>query len=200
MDASQANENELQKAIDDITSGAVAQQPAGNDVAAELESKIQNQMGMPPAPETPVGMTMPPMPESSVEAMNPEAPLEAPAEAPAIVGSGAAVMVNDAPSETQTVPVTVGGGAPAEAPAEVNEPVVEADGDLGSVKQAMLRDLFPLMDKVELAPEQKYDIYKEMIETTGDKNMIPAAYEAVKGIADDAVKAEALLYLVDKAE
>lgn len=209
MDASQANENELQKAIDDITSGAVAAQPsATNDVAAELEAKIQNQMGTPPAPEAPAGMAMPPVPDSSVEAMNPEAV----AEAPAIVGSGAPVAAEEPASEAEDVPVTVGVGAPtaetpaAEEPAEPAPvaPAVEespaASGNLSEVKQAMLRDLFPLMDKVELAPEQKYDVYKEMIESTGDKEMIPAAYEAVKGIADETAKAEALLYLVDKAE
>lgn len=192
MDASQSNENELQKAIDDITSGATAPETAGGDVATELEAKIQNQMGTPPMPP------MPDMPGNSVEAMNPMMPPEVPAaeatDSPAIVGSGSPVAINDAPSETQDVPVTVGATSAAEAPAS------ETDGDLGSVKQAMLRDLFPLMDKVNMGPEQKYDIYKEMIETTGDKSMIPAAYEAVKSIADETAKAEALLYLVDKAE
>lgn len=237
MDASQANENELQKAIDNITNGAATSQSGnGSEVASELEAKIQDQMGTPPAPQVPgVGempeMVMPEMPVNSVEAMNPST-TEA---TPTIVGSGSPVMVNDTPSETQTVPVTVGASgatenaeateapsanvptesAPApeaasetvpetaptsEVVAEMGETAVETSGDLGSVKQAMLRDLFPLMDKVELAPEQKYDVYKEMIETTGDRNMIPAAYEAVKGISDDAAKAEALLYLVDKAE
>ncbi|MBR3220488.1 hypothetical protein IKF76_01310 [Candidatus Saccharibacteria bacterium] len=196
MDASQSNENELQKAIDDITSGATAPQAAAGDVAADLEAKIQSQMGTPPVPP------MPDMPASSVDAMNPVMPPAEPSsEPPAIVGSGAAVAINDAPSEVQDVPVTMGNASaePEAAMVEAAE-IKEVPGDLGAVRQAMLRDLFPLMDKVELAPEQKYDVYKEMIETTGDKNMIPAAYEAVKGIADDAVKAEALLYLVDKAE
>lgn len=216
MDASQANENELQKAIDDITSGAAVEQPgASGDVAAELEAKIQNQMGTPPTPDVSAGvpeMAMPQMPANPVEAMNPETP--------SIVGSGAPVMVEGASSEAQSVPVTVGAqsgapvaedqpapvaeSTPTEVVAEIGETAVESvpevTGDLGSVKQAMLRDLFPLMDKVELAPEQKYDVYKEMIESTGDKNMIPAAYEAVKGIVDEAAKAEALLYLVNKAE
>ena len=219
MDVSQANENELQKAIDDITSGATASQPgASSDVASELEAKIQGQMGTPPAPEVPADgampegvapgvvpegavpeMAMPEMPTSSVEAMNPSVSEDAPAEeaTPAIVGSAGVPVVDSAP-EAQEVPVTV--SAP-EAPApEVPVATPEVSGDLGAVKQAMLRDLYPLMDKVNLAPEQKYDVYKEMIESTGDKDMIPAAYEAVKGITDDAAKAEALLYLVDKAE
>ncbi|MBQ3310303.1 hypothetical protein IJG73_02585 [Candidatus Saccharibacteria bacterium] len=196
----QSNENELQKAIDDITNGATASQPgAGDDVAADLEAKIQGQMGTPPAPEMPMDgvapdadmptMAMPEMPASSVDAMNPIMPETAPAaEAAPVVAAPAETPA--APAAEVSAPVEA---APAEAP-------VAASGDLGSVKQAMLRDLYPLMDKVELAPERKYDVYKEMIETTGDINMIPAAYEAVKGIADDSAKAEALLYLVDKAK
>ena len=39
-----------------------------------------------------------------------------------------------------------------------------------------------------------------MIESTGSKDMITSAYEAVKGIGDEAERAEALLFLVEKAD
>lgn len=82
----------------------------------------------------------------------------------------------------------------------VEETVTAPSGDLAAVKVDMLRDLFPIMDKINVMPEQKVKIYRQMIDSTGDKNMIPAAYEAVKQLTDDAAKAEMLLYLVEKTE
>lgn len=173
MDNNQANENELQRAIDDITKNNGT--PASNDLVSELEAKIQNQMGVPPVPPMPpVGMApggVNLMPEMS---------------APAVSD-----MVIPTPSAEPVVP-------------EVNaEPVVsspEVGGDLEKVKEEMLRDLIPLMDKINIMPEQKYKIYKQMLEKTGDKSVIAKAYEAVKGISDEAMRAEALLYLLEKAE
>ena len=68
------------------------------------------------------------------------------------------------------------------------------------VKKQMLQDLYPLMDKIKMQPEQKFKVYKQMIESTGSKDMITSAYEAVKGIGDEAERAEALLFLVEKAD
>ena len=83
-------------------------------------------------------------------------------------------------------------GMPEAAPAENSE--------LSSVKQSMIQDLIPLIDKVSLEADKKFDLYKEVIDSTHDKTMVPAAYEAAKGIADDTAKAEALLYLINESE
>ena len=86
---------------------------------------------------------------------------------------------------------------------EANAPVVntEVAGDqFENVKKQMLQDLYPLMDKIKMQPEQKFKVYKQMIETTGSKEMITSAYEAVKEIGSEEARAEALLFLVEKAD
>ncbi len=188
MDISQTNDNELQKAIDDIAKNETAPVDTGA-AATELENKIQDQMGVPPMPP------MPPMPETSV-APAPAAPVSAPEPAPA--------------PETPVAPAEA--SAHAEEPAPVTEPAAEPeispesklppvspDTNVESVKTDMMRDLFPLMDKVEMTPERKWEIYKQMIEETHDNSMVGAAYEAVKGISDEKERAEALLYLINLA-
>ncbi len=98
----------------------------------------------------------------------------------------------------------IGGDAPEmELPGtpEVKEEVVApASTELKDIKKAMISDLIPLMDKVNLPAEKKFAFYKEIISEKHDKSMVPAAYEAAKGITDEATKAEALLYLIDEAE
>lgn len=66
------------------------------------------------------------------------------------------------------------------------------------VKKLMLKDLFPLMDKINLPAEQKFKVYKEMIETNGGEELIRPAYESARGILDETKKAEALVFLLDK--
>ena len=39
-----------------------------------------------------------------------------------------------------------------------------------------------------------------MIESTGDKEMITAAYDTAKSLTDETERAEALLYLIEKAD
>ena len=74
------------------------------------------------------------------------------------------------------------------------------NNSLEEIKKQMLQDLYPLMDKIKMQPEQKFKVYRQMIETTGSKDMISSAYEAAKGISDEVGRAEALLFLVEKAD
>lgn len=158
--------DELQKAIDDVTKGAVVD--SNSDAAAAIEARIQNEMGVAPTPPMPDMAA----PAADLQEMNNDIQAATGESMPPIIGSGGNV---------QPEPAT-------------------GDANLEEVKKSMLRDLFPLMDKITMRPEQKYKVYKQMIESTNDKNMIPAAYEAVKGIEDEQQKAEALLFLVDKSE
>ena len=52
------------------------------------------------------------------------------------------------------------------------------------------------MDKVDITAAEKFDIYSEVIESTHDKSIIEKAFEAARNIADEKVKAESLLKLV----
>ncbi len=77
------------------------------------------------------------------------------------------------------------------------QPRVESETDFLAVKKAMLFDLFPLMDKISFPVEQKFKIYREMIEITNDKTMVAKAYETAKMLKDDQQKGEALVFLLN---
>ena len=85
-------------------------------------------------------------------------------------------------------------------PVEIEAPKPVSKGKLDDVKKDMISDLIPLMGKVDLTPEKKFAFYKEIIDARGDKGLVPGAYEVVKQLKDDKEKAEALLYLINKAE
>ncbi len=75
-----------------------------------------------------------------------------------------------------------------------------AGGEMSDVKKSMISDLIPLMDKVSLTPEKQFGFYKELIDATHNKELVPGAYSAAKKMADDKERAEALLYLIDESE
>lgn len=81
------------------------------------------------------------------------------------------------------------------------EPVVSksGSGDTSGIKAEMMRELFPIMDEVEMEPEQKYDVLNEMLKTTGDKEIIKKAFEEVKKFPDKKRKAKELLHLIEEA-
>ena len=162
------------------------------DSNADFNINIQDQLGVPPAPPIPDFLSNDPIDAgngSSVMAdltnMEPTPITGAPAVMPEPVAS-----VAEPTAET-----------PAVVPETVAVPSVEVAGDqFENVKKQMLQDLYPLMDKIKMQPEQKFKVYKQMIETTGSKEMITSAYEAVKEIGNEEVRAEALLFLVEKAD
>ena len=108
----------------------------------------------------------------------------------------------DKPTEVATE-VNTEAAAPAinlEAAAPVTPEAAIEDSKLEDVKKQMLQDLYPLMDKIKINPDQKFKVYKQMIESTGDKEMITAAYDTAKSLTDETERAEALLYLIEKAD
>ena len=60
-----------------------------------------------------------------------------------------------------------------------------------------LSDLRPILEKVDIAPDKKFMIYREIIELTEDKACIEPAYNAARLIEDDKVKGEALVFIVE---
>ena len=77
-----------------------------------------------------------------------------------------------------------------------SEPSAE-QGDNEQIKADILRDLTPLMDKMELDPEKKFHLYQDIMTTNGDKSVIPSAYEAAKQIGNEQARGEALLSLIE---
>lgn len=72
--------------------------------------------------------------------------------------------------------------------------------DISKVKEAALKELFPIMDRVEVEPEKRFLLYQEMLSTMRDKAVIAPAYEAARQIRDDKVRADSLLYLINSID
>ena len=71
------------------------------------------------------------------------------------------------------------------------------DPDLDHVKINALNEIRPILETVDILPEKKFTIYKDIIELTDDKACIEPAYNAARQIADEKERAEALLYIIE---
>ena len=90
--------------------------------------------------------------------------------------------------------------APTPAPASFVAPAPAGNSDLDSIKLNALKDLRPLMDKVELPAEEKFDTYLMLIRSTDDSSLIAPAHAAAQSIADEKRKAEALLEIIKEID
>lgn len=101
-------------------------------------------------------------------------------------------------------PVAPTAPAPAPAPApsfDLPSPTpVGGVEDLDDIKLNALKELRPLMDKVELPAEEKFDTYLMLIRSTDDKSLIGPAHTAAQGISDEKRKAEALLEIIKEID
>ncbi|MBQ6127279.1 hypothetical protein IJI69_01130 [Candidatus Saccharibacteria bacterium] len=175
-----AQTNDLQKAIDNI---------AGGGSAVNTDA----QFGIPP---------MPPMPENGNElpAVEPLVPAENSTPSAEEILSQS-ITSGDMPPVVDNVEAPAAEAPAAESVAEPAMPetteTVEAPAeDLNDVKQNILKDLLPLLDKTEKTPEEKFEIYKDAIATMHDVKTIEGAYKAASGIADETARANALLDLM----
>lgn len=72
--------------------------------------------------------------------------------------------------------------------------------DLDEIKLAALKELQPLMGKVDLPAEEKFDTYLMLIRSTDDKSLIAPAHVAAQNISDEKRKAEALLEIIKEID
>lgn len=118
-----------------------------------------------------------------------ETPVEPVAE---IEESGTEPAVIEAPiTEAPTTPAM-------EAPANIMN---ELNGNsLDDLRQKALRDLRPIVDKVELNDEESFDVLLLLIRETDDESLLPRAYEAARQIHDEARRAQALLDVIKETD
>lgn len=192
--------NDLQQAIENVANGS---KPANSDA----------QFGIPPMPPTnsnaPVDMmfTMAPTPTGAPEMpkVEPLAPVEEGPSAEEILSqsltTNSATNVDDASApvadttENSGVPAVEVAETTAEESTHVAEETAPAE-DLNDVKQNILKELLPLLDKTEKTAEEKWDIYKQALGTMHDVKTVEGAYHAAAGISDEAKKADALFELM----
>ena len=87
-------------------------------------------------------------------------------------------------------------------PATTPDPATPAEdtGPLASIKQDALVELRPLVDKLTLSPEEKFDTLLLLIRSTDDTELIAPAHEAAKQIVDETRRAEALLDIIKEID
>lgn len=73
-------------------------------------------------------------------------------------------------------------------------------GDLESIKKDALSELRPLVDKLDVSPEEKFDTYLLLLRSTDDQALIGPAHEAARNIADEARRAQALLDIIKEID
>lgn len=167
----------------------------------------KDQFGVPPMPPM-EGGDVPAAPFSTPEAPEaaamPEAPV-APAE-PSAEQILADSLTNSAPAETAIPDIPTTPEVPAEEPVEAPEipsapeasveATPEVPSDLASIRENVVRDLLPILDKTDSTPEEKFDIYKDALKTMHDAKTVEGAYKTATQITDETKKAEALIGLM----
>jgi len=96
------------------------------------------------------------------------------------------------------------------APAVVAEPVAPVvmplptapvqEDNLADIKQDALTELRPLVDKLDLAPDEKFDTYLLLLRSTDDKTLIAPAHAAAQAIVDETRRAQALLDIIKEID
>lgn len=76
-----------------------------------------------------------------------------------------------------------------------------ADNDsLDSIKNDALQELRPLVDKLNVSPEEKFDTYLLLLRSTDDTSLVGPAHAAAQAITDETRKAQALLDVIKEID
>lgn len=123
--------------------------------------------------------------ETAPTEVAPETPAPAPETAPVEPGVAAAAeaAVNDL------------GASPIDTPAPAT-----SSPELDSIKKTALEELRPLVDKLELPADEKFDTLLLLIRSTDDKSLVAAAHEAARAIEDETKRAQALLDVIKEID
>jgi hypothetical protein len=130
------------------------------------------------------------------------------------VGEPELMSVPPAPTGAPATPAPV---LPAEDDQVVVEPVEYStppasidhtdDGSVGSVtdvdtieqiKISALQQLRPLMQHIELSPEEKFEKYLMMLRASDDASLIEPTYQAAQQISSEKLRAQALLDVINE--
>jgi hypothetical protein len=109
--------------------------------------------------------------------------MDGPADLPA---AAPAPIVAEAPT-----PEPSGAPMPAPAPAQNEDALV-------SIKEQALSNLAPLVNHLEQTPEEKFKTTMMLIQASDDSSLVKEAYEAANQIADEKIRAQALLLVVNE--
>lgn len=194
MNQNQPNvDNDLQKAIDDITNTTNID-PVFSDPVAAPSSIPEGDTG---ELSEPIG----PFPEPKLEVITPAPEAVAPINA---INNIPELTIPEPPMPAQSPVISEPVLAPAPAPIvptpDISTPITESlpqNLSTSEIKKAALRDLVPLLSKLNMDSNQKFDLYRNIFEDLKDYTVLDPAYQAAREIPDETKRAEALLYLVE---
>lgn len=160
------------------------------ELAKVLETMNQQATGgVPQIPTTDSAPTDAPVVDPAAEGMAFEQTADAAPEAPA------SVPTVDAPAvETPVTP------EPAFAAPSFGAPAVSSSPELDAIKKDALEELRPLVDKLNLPADEKFDTLLLIIRSTDDKSLVTAAHEAARAIEDETKRAQALLDVIKEID
>ena len=114
------------------------------------------------------------------------------------VAPGEPPVAAPATDDTAIVPPVV--PEPSTPPPAVPSVSIPVDGELDGVKKQAITELRPLVDKLTLPPEEKFDTYLLLIRSTDDRALIAPAHQAAKEIPDETRRAQALLDIIKEID
>lgn len=177
-------DNELQKAIDEITNTTESAAPA--DFSGDLAE--------PSADFAEANLPLPDM-TGPMETAGPfEAPDLAVEPKPEISDYyGASFNAEPTVTDTSTSLATTG----VTASSEMTGAQLDDASELKSVQDAALRDLIPMLDEItEITPSEKYELCRRAYESSRDPMILKKALTSAQNISDPKERATALLYIV----
>jgi hypothetical protein len=170
---------------------------------SELDKMIANIQGQPTTPPAIVGQGTPlSTSDGSAAATGQDDAtgyVAPPAPAPVSPPMNSAFVPDDgetpqnptyAPEPVAAAPVT-----PIQTPAPA-----AISSELDSIKRDALTELRPLVDKLTLPPEEKFNTILLIIRSTDDPSLLSAAHEAARSIPDENLRAQALLDVIKEVD
>lgn len=106
------------------------------------------------------------------------------------------------PVLTTTTPTSAPAPAPTQpiAPPPVPAAPIAVPPELDNIKRGALAELRPLIDKLTLPPEEKFNTILLIIRSTDDVSLLTTAYEAARAIPDENRRAQALLDVIKEVD
>jgi hypothetical protein len=155
------------------------------ELAKVLENMNQQVGGVPALPT-----------QDDTQAVTPsseDAPVDGMAfeETPATAGVGE----ENSAEPTPVVPAPI-----LDEPVAAPAPAASPSPELESIKKTALEELRPLVDKLDLPADEKFDTLLLLIRSTDDKSLVSAAHEAARAITDETKRAQALLDVIKEID
>ena len=169
-----------QAATDQPTDQPATDQPVADQAADDGGLQFE-ETGTPPVPVTDT-----PPPEPPAEQPVPDFP-----PTPDILPGSTPELVAESAIEPFSLPTQE---------AAHGAPTTTTSPELDAIKKDALDHLRPLVDKLDLPAQEKFDTLLLIIRSTDDQSLLTAANEAAKSIEDDTKRADALLDVIKEID